>query len=232
MDEYQKLEKATNVQRNASEFLKRSAQKHVVTRAVIKYGPRRIAAVVSAILLLTLSSFGIRNYMQRQNSNVLSNLKGKTLELASNSDVTLRNRAMLICEELMLGEVTIPEVIQNIGDPVEKINVSISIASLLVYQGTNEPKKEIFQSLAIADSLLDAFPVSGNVDNASKIIKAITELREALELGYFYNPSDSMDAFRVAVRKHWHRGAALQIMTVTPPCTSKTPAEPPSRGRM
>ena len=44
LDKHQKLEKATKIQRNAAEFLKRSARKHIVTSAVIKYGPRRIAS--------------------------------------------------------------------------------------------------------------------------------------------------------------------------------------------
>ncbi len=92
LDKHEKLEKATKVQRNASEFLKRSARKHIVTSAVIKYGPRRIVAVLSIIALLTLSSFVLRNYMQRQNSHVLNSLKETTLALASNSNVVLRNQ--------------------------------------------------------------------------------------------------------------------------------------------
>ena len=216
LDEYQKLEKATKIQRNASEFLKRSARKHVVTRVVIKYGPRRIAAVLSIIALLTLSSFMLRNYMQRQNSHVLNNLKKTTLALAYNSDVVLRNRAMLICEEVRLGEVTIPEVVKSISDPVERINVSVAIASLLIYQGTNEPKREIFQSLTLADSLMDAYPISDkNTVNISGVIKAINELRETLELGFFYNPSASVDSLR---KKNAARSAVwvLQILRTKP----------------
>ena len=106
-------------------------------------------AVLSIIALLTLSSFVFRNYLQRQNSHVLNNLKETTLTLAANSDIVLRNRAMLICEELRLGEITLPEVISRINDPIERINVTMGIASLLIYQGTNEPKREIFQSLTL-----------------------------------------------------------------------------------
>lgn len=216
LDKHQKLEKATKIQRNASEFLKRSARKHIVTRAVIKYGPRRIAAVLSVIALLTLSSFVFRNYLQRQNSHVLNNLEETTLTLASNSDVVLRNRAMLICIELRLGEITIPEVINSINDPVERIHVTVGVASLLIYQGTNEPKREIFQSLISADSLLDAYPVSDkNATNLSKVLKGINEFRETLELGFFYNPSDNIDALR---RKNAARSAAwvLRILRETP----------------
>jgi energy-coupling factor transporter ATP-binding protein EcfA2 len=216
LDEHQKLEKATKIQRNAAEFLKRSARKHTVTRAVIKYGPRRIVAVLSIIALLTLSSFVFRNYLQRQNSHVLNKLKETTLTLAANSDIILRNRAMLICEELRLGEITLPQVIKSISDPIERINVTTGIASLLIYQGTNEPKREIFRSLTLADSLIDAYPLSDkNMANISRVLKGINELRETLELGFFYNPSTAIDSLR---KKNAARSAAwvLRIFRTMP----------------
>ena len=216
LDKHQKLEKASKIQRNAGEFLKRSARKHIVTRAVIRYGPRRIVTVLSIIALLTLSSFVFRNYLQRQNSYVLSSLRETTLTLVPNSDIVLRNRAMLICEEIRLGELTLPEVISNINDPIERINVTIGVASLLIYQGTNEPKREILQGITLADSLIEAYPVSDkNMVNISRVLKSINELRETLELGFFYNPSSYIDSLR---RKNAVRSGAwvLRILRTQP----------------
>ena len=216
LDKEQKLEKANKIQRNATEFLKRSASKHIVTRTVIKYGPRRIAAVLSVIALLTLSSFMLKNYMQQQNSRVLDNLKEEVVELTANSDLVLRTRMMLVCEEVRLGQITIPEVVNRMQDPVEKINVAVGIATLLIYQGTNEPKAEILQSLTIADSLIDSYPLSDkSMIRIGKVLKEINDLRETLELGYFYNPSPQIDAL---LKKNASRSAAwaLHILRTKP----------------
>src|SRR5258706_524321 len=44
-DPQQKLARASVILQNTTEFLRRSARKHLITRSIIKYGPKRIAAV-------------------------------------------------------------------------------------------------------------------------------------------------------------------------------------------
>ena len=72
----------------------------------------------------------------------------------------LRNKTMLVCEQLRLGDLTITQVLQGIDDPIERVNLAIGIVTNLVYQGQGNPKGEILQSFAAADSLLDAFPLA------------------------------------------------------------------------
>jgi len=162
LDKTQKLEKAARIQDNASEFIKRSGRKHFMTRAVLRYGPGRIAAVFGVLILLTLSSFAVRNYLQRQNATVLKNLSKTTVELAADPKIVLRNKIILVCEHLRLSGVTLTQVLKGVNDPIERLNVAIGIATNLVYQGRTGPKREILQSFAAADSLLDAYPPSEN----------------------------------------------------------------------
>ena len=58
IDQDKKLVNAKQVLSNAQEFLARSAKKHVVTRTIMRYGPKRIAAVLGLIAVIILSSFG------------------------------------------------------------------------------------------------------------------------------------------------------------------------------
>ena len=69
------------MQRSLSDEVHR---KHLVTRTVLRYGPAKIAAVIGAIIVLTLSSFAVRNYLQRQNATVLNKLSNTTIELMAN----------------------------------------------------------------------------------------------------------------------------------------------------
>ena len=39
--------------------------KHVVTRTIMHYGPKRIAAALALIAVITFISFAVRNYFQQ-----------------------------------------------------------------------------------------------------------------------------------------------------------------------
>ena len=216
IDKNQKLAKAERIQQNSSEFLRRSARKHIVTRTVLRYGPGRIAAVIGGLLLLTLSSFMVRSYLERQNGSVLKKLKEATVEIAASPRIIVRSRAFLVCEQLRIGGITLNEVLAGAQDPFERINLCNGIVTDLVYQGKNGPRREIMQSLTAADSLLDLFPSSGkNPQHLSRLLKEMNDMRENLELAYFYDPTNEIDVLR---KKNADRSAAwvLRILKDQP----------------
>ena len=125
IEEDKKLFNAKQVLNNARGFVKRSARKHVVTRTIMRYGPKRISAVLALIAVLTLSFFGIREYFHRQNSYVLKTIKTKSFELANVSKLRPQYPVPVIIEQLILGDVTIPEVIEAVKEwLLERINRS------------------------------------------------------------------------------------------------------------
>lgn len=193
----QKITQARQVLTNSNEFLKRSAQKHAVTRTIMRYGPQKIAAVLGILLILTLSSFAVRDYFRRQNDYVLKAIHDETLRLAANPKVAYAGRIDLVVQELKLGQTTVKEVVEYIKDPAEKLHVASGIATLLVFQGRDEPKKEIFESLAIADSLLSSWnPEQLSTDKLAKILRRINEFRVTLEFAYYHNPDVQIDSWR------------------------------------
>jgi len=197
LDKRQKLEKAERIQQNASDFIRRSARKHFVTRTVLRYGPGKIAAVLGAIIVLTLSSFAVRNYLNRQNARVLEKLSNTTVELMANPKVILRNKTNLACEHLRLGDLTIVQMLRGIDDPIESANLAIAIVGNLVQQGQGQPKGEVLKAFAVADSLLDGFALSEkNPERISRMLKRVTDMRDVLELAYFYIPTVEVDALR------------------------------------
>lgn len=192
-----KLTRAKQVLSNAQEFLQRSARKHAVTRTVMRYGPRRIAAVLGILLILTLSSFAVRDYFKRQNSYVLKSIYKQTLTLAVSPKVNYFDRINLIAEQLKQGLTTIPEVVYSINDPFEREHIAAGISTILVFYGGDEPKKEIFESLALTDSLLSQFDYTTlSTAELSKILRRIVEFRVTLEFAYQHNPDEQIDAWR------------------------------------
>ena len=199
LDQQKKLSKAKSILSNAKEFLKRSARKHVVTRTIMHYGPRRIGLAMALIAFLVFSSFSVSQYLRQQNSYILNSIQTESIKLVNSPKVAFENKAILIAEQLKLNLTSIDEVINTIPDPIEKINVVTGIASLLVFQGRDEPKVEIFRSLAIADSLSTEHAHPNNPSSSfSAILKELNDLRAALEMAYYYNPNPQINSWRKA----------------------------------
>ncbi len=208
-----KLEQAKLVLSNSQEFLLRSARKHAVTRTIMRYGPRRIAAAAGLIAVLTLSSFALNTYLRQQNSYVLKSIHQQTLKLASNPKVIFGDKITLICQELKLGQATVDEVVASIHEPIEKINIATGIATLLIFQGRDEPKNEIFRSLTLADSLLELIdPAAQTSPELSSTLKRINDLRVTLELGYHYNADPQIAKWR---KRNAERSARWAIHVAT-----------------
>ncbi len=152
IDQDKKLAKAQLVLSNATEFLALSGKKHLITRTVMRYGPKRIAATFAIIAAIIFSSFAVKDFFDKKNSNVLKAIKSQTFEIANEPKLSPEFPIPAITEQLILGNLTIPEVIDAIKEPGQKIKIATGIASQLVMQGRYEPQKEILKSLTIADS--------------------------------------------------------------------------------
>ncbi len=215
IDRDKKLVTAKQLLSNAQEFLSRSANKHVVTRTIMHYGAKRIAAAIGIIAVIILSSFGVSDYFRKKNDNVLKSIRAKTLELANLPKLSLELQVPGITEQLILGSLTIPQVVDAIHEPAQKIKIATAIATQLVYQGRNEPKNEILQSLKIADSLLERLTVSKNAQELSERLKLIHDFSVTAGLAYFLSHDDAVQSI---VLKNATRSArwALQILKEQP----------------
>ncbi len=196
IDQSKKLEKAEVVLTNTREFLKQSARRHIVTRTVVRYGPKRIAAVLAILAVFILSSFGLNNYFQRQSAAVLKEIKEQSFQLANSTKVNFYQKALLLIEELRLGQVSIQGIVQRVDDPVAKINVVNRIAAGLIIQGRTEPSILIRECLLTVDSLLRDYQKKIDIDKRALLLKEINYLRANLELAYAYNPSEKIDFLR------------------------------------
>ncbi len=188
LDQEKKFVKAKQVLDNAQEFLTRSARKHVVTRTVMRYGPKRIAAVLGLVAILTLSSFAVRDYFRKQNDYVLKSIKEQSLQLVNTERLSLEFPVPVIVEQLMLGTLTIPETIEVISEVPQKIRMATGIATHLIMQGRNEPAVEILQSLKIADSLLQGLNKTGTPQQLSEGLKLLNDYSATVGLAWYFNP--------------------------------------------
>ena len=82
------------------DFLKRSARKVMITRAFMKYGSQRIAAVIALFIMVVLSGFYWRDATQKQNANVIEKTIKESRILLASEDVSDTDKGIyLITEE-------------------------------------------------------------------------------------------------------------------------------------
>lgn len=193
-DQEEKLSKAKQVLSNSNEFIAQSARKHIVTRTVIRYGPKRIVAVLALLAVILLSAFTVRDYFHRQNNFVLKSIKDQSFDLANKSKLSLEFPIPPITEQLISGNTTIPEVINNVKDPRQKIKIATGIATQLINQGRYEPKQEILESLTTADSLLSKLVIPGNGSELSEDLKLLNDFSVTAGFACFFNPDEKLNS--------------------------------------
>jgi len=203
-EKYQKSEKTLN---NAKEFLKRSTRKHIVTRTVMRYGARRIAATIALIAFVVFSSFMVKNYLERQNTYVMDNIKKETLSLVSNSKVVHQEKITLLVESIKGNQLTLSEITGSIDSPLEQVRITSGILAMVLIQGKYEPAQLILNGIHQNDSLLGLFqdPINDNIE-LDKLFNEVYNFRGVLEIAHYYNPDISIEAY---IQKHAERSAYL-----------------------
>ncbi len=220
LDHDQRHAKATAILANANEFLQRSASKHVITRTVMKYGPQKIAAVLAIIAVITLSSFAVKTYLDQRNPVMLESIQKKSIPLLNNPKLAFADKALLVAEQLRLKTTTISQVIENIKDPIQKIEMANGIAVSLIFQGQREPAKEIAQALVITDSLLSKIEVDyTNGKLLTEYLKNVNEWRATLGLAYFYNSTEYLLDLQ---KKNAKRSAVAVLSMIDKPLVNFT----------
>jgi len=217
LDADRKLENARQVLANAQEFLILSAKKHVVTRTVMRYGTKRIAAVLAVLLLVSLGIYAIADNYQKRNDVVIRAIERETIQLANRNNLSLQFIVPLITDQMISGNLTIARVIEGVTDRNQQIKIANGIATQLIVQGRDEPFNEILESLSIADSLLAGMkPEEQNAAGLSKGLEMIYIYSATAGLAYHYNPDSR---FLELITSNAARSAdwALHILNSQPP---------------
>ena len=187
LENEKKLEKADNTLSNAREFLEKSARRHAITRTFMKYGAKKIGAVVSVILLLGLGAYGAWDAYQKQNSSVLEFIKEDSIAISNRADLLPQATVPPLVELIIMDAATVPEIIDGISETDQKIKVATGIASNLVLQGRSYPADLILESLGIADSLLASYrPENQNTDELTRTLQLFYDFTITAEVTHFY----------------------------------------------
>jgi hypothetical protein len=201
----EKYNKSEETLHNANEFLKRSARKHIVTRTVMRYGARRIAATLALIAFVVFSSFMVKNYLERQNTAVLKTMKAETLSLTSNPKVVHQEKITLLVESIKGKHLTLSEILNSIESPLEQVRITNGIIAMVLLQGKYEPADLILNGIHQNDSILGTIQdqISDNID-LDKLFNEMFNLRGVLQIAHYYRPDQNIEKY---IQKHAERSA-------------------------
>ncbi len=167
----------------AREFLRRSARKHLITRAVMRYGPKRIAAIASLVILLVLGFYGIRSYLRTRNSAVLAEIKTEAIELINRGKATKHVLAIGLLEHMDNGRLTPDEIAKAATDPIRSADILSSIAVVLSSYSNLQPKQPLERCLILTDSLMSGITFeSGDVAYKARALQNANDLSATLLL--------------------------------------------------
>ena len=84
---------------DTKEFLQKSARKEMVTRAFMKYGPKKIAAIFAILIMLVLTGFYWYDAEQKKNDSVINKLRKEAGVLMNSQQVNIQEKATYILTE-------------------------------------------------------------------------------------------------------------------------------------
>ena len=184
-----KREAANTIISNSKEFLRRSSRKHLLTRTILRVGPKRIAAVLAVIVFVAIGAVAFQRYYVKQNTYVLNELKTETLRIANNKKLSLINRGMTVIEQMQIDNVALEEVINYSPDTLTRITTAFSVTLPIVYLGRNNPEKEIMSGLRTLDNLLEAYTATPrNLEITNELIVVTKQIKAGLVMAWLYNP--------------------------------------------
>jgi len=153
--------------KNVEEFLQRSTRRHAVTRTIMKYGFKRIAAVLGIIILLTLSSFyGIDQY-QRSNKVVYNKVFNESLLILASKDIDLFTKVDLTIELIRRDQQNYDRVMASLS-PKDGFYLAQGIAESIVVR-EQRFANPLLDSLAAGILMSDLAEFDGYLNTSERL---------------------------------------------------------------
>lgn len=125
------LDESREIVENSERFLKRSRQRHAITRTVMRFGPKRIAAIVAVLLVIISSSFIYYDNIKKRNEYVLEQAFSRGEELIATDLTEAGTRATYVIHRERLKEGDGIAVLDQIQDKVVQLETSIATLNYL-----------------------------------------------------------------------------------------------------
>ncbi|MGI8600777.1 MAG: ATP-binding protein [Chitinophagaceae bacterium] len=178
---------ATSILSDIREFLKRSANKVRITRAFMKYGPQKIAIVLAIVIMILLSGFYWYDADQKQNEQVINQVRAESLTLMESKEVGFNAKAI----PLLLEERYEPGFMLNYLSGLDgkaRLNLALeSYKQLLMFDKHDETELKSQVKNVIQSGFKDLFDKKSDYPF---LMMELNKFSTLLAYDNYYNPSD------------------------------------------
>jgi energy-coupling factor transporter ATP-binding protein EcfA2 len=185
-DQKQATLDAAGTLRDVQSFLKRSANKVMVTRAFMKYGPQRIATVLAIVIMLSLSGFYWYDAEQKKNERVIDRVRSEAIELIKSEEVGVQNKAIYLIIEERYQPGTLLPYLQSL-DLKSRFSLAIDVYRTLQYIDKRLEGELISELLKFIDENSAALVQSSEPEN---VLLERNKFIMILARDWYYNPDD------------------------------------------
>ena len=174
------LDEAEEALNNSQEYLKRSASKHSVTRMVMHYGPRRIAAVIAVLVLILFSSFYVNEMMSRKNEAVLDKMAEDAQELLMDDNARLLIKQEYVIFQERNNPGSFNTILDELTDTVLQTKIAEGVAIDLAINDRFSDIPLKMKSILYADSLCNLMGDNNSIDK-KELISVLVSLIDAAD---------------------------------------------------
>jgi len=185
-DQSKTIADAESVLADVKEFIKRSARKVTITRAFIKYGPRRIATVVAIIAMIILSGFYWYDATQKQNSQVIKRIRKELTTLMDSKEVGSEPKAITL---LMLERHEKGSMNNYLSGLDAKARFGLTLESYKFLIGFNKRDSNEIKNEIINRTEADLKDLMAKKTDHHFLIPKLNRFTTLLAFDNYYNPS-------------------------------------------
>jgi energy-coupling factor transporter ATP-binding protein EcfA2 len=181
------LDESTEIVKNSEFFLRQSGRKHAITRAVMRFGPRKIAAGLAIILVLAFSSFAVYNNIKKKNFYVIQQIESEGIELLNKGRGGMFPRSFYLVVRERNEPGMARKILNEIEDPLNAFELATAMAVDLNLNGPQSDLELFNQSIYYADSMATLLndKRNGRMED-SRYMHGLIELVDIADWSYFY----------------------------------------------
>ena len=179
---------AENILVDIRDFIKRSARKVAITRAFMKYGPQRIAIVLTVGAMLILSGFYWYDAAQKQNNRVIEKVRAENLNLMKSKELGTGFKALPLLIEDRYQPGSMLNYLSNLDTKGRVSLANETYKQLILFDKHDSSTKKVELINLIKTSLKELI---GKKTDYPSLMTEINKFSSLLAYDNYYNPSET-----------------------------------------
>lgn len=170
--------------KDTREFLKRSARKEMISRAFMKYGPRRIIAISALLIMTILTGYFWADAARKKNSRVIDQVRSEAFTLLVKPEVNIREKALYLLTEERYKTGSLISLLKQLPGR-DKVMIGNEIYKQLLYIDKQKEDQLKVDLISMLDKDLEAM---GKTEKPDWLLSEYNKLVILMSEDWYYNP--------------------------------------------